>query len=115
MNWFTRIRTELLGYRIDPDLLNAYRTAIPSTINLDIEHSRNHYVATVKSIENEELPNKTLLVTEANTTDELVKMVNDLILTYKKIPIVYRPYYREILQPEGSVARAENLTLVKAS
>jgi hypothetical protein len=101
--------------KIDPDTFLAYKSAIPSTIDVNVKHAKNRYVATVKTIEHEALPKDAFLITEANSTDELVDMVNDLIFTYKRIPESYRPYYKQILKPEGSVSRSEELRLVKAA
>jgi hypothetical protein len=116
MRNLAEIWASIAGYKIDPDMLDAYRTAIPSTINLRIEHKKNHYIAEIKSIENEKLPRDIVLITEAQSDKELIHMVNDLILTYKNIPELYRPYFKSILSPSDSVkqTRKEELTLVKA-
>lgn len=115
MNWLSRLRAERFGYKVDPDTLVAYRSAIPSTIDLEISTSGDYYVATIKTIENEKLPKEVFLITEAESPDALVDMVNDLVFSYKNIPDIYRPYYKRILTPQGSVARTEKLKLVKAA
>lgn len=115
MRSFSKIRTKYFGYKVDPEVVIAYRTAIPSSIDLQINTKGDHFIATIKSVENKKLPKDTLLITEAKTPDALVDMVNDLIFAYKNIPENYRPFYRKILQPKGSVSRTENLTLVKAT
>lgn len=115
VNFLSAVRANFLGYKVDPDLLIAYRTAIPSTINLNINHEGDTYIATIKTIENHTLPKETFLITEADSEAQLVDQINDLVLTYKEIPEIYRPYYRQILKPEGSLAKAENLKLVKAA
>ena len=115
MNYIPSFLTRVLGYRVDPDTLIAYRTAIPSTVDLQINTRGDHYIAIIKRIEKERLQKNELLVTEAQTKDELVDMVNDLIFTYKNIPAVYRPYYKQILKPQGDVAPTNDLKLVKAA
>lgn len=100
--------------RIDPDTLIALRSAIPSTINLQVSTSGKSFVATVKSVDNQTLPKEVFLVTQGESAEELVNMVNDLIFSYKNIPVAYRPYYKQILRPIGTVARSENLKLVNA-
>lgn len=114
MSRLARLQAKILGYKIDPDVLNAYRSAIPSTIDLQINLKGDSYIATIKTVNNEKLPNDTFLITEAPSSEKLVDMVNDLIFSYKNIPEIYRPYYRQILKPEGSVAKTESLKLVKA-
>ena len=115
MRQFSRIRTKLLGYKIDPDMLRAYRSAIPSTIEVQVNTKADTYIATIKSVDGEVLPKEVFLITEAENADLLLDMVNDLVFSYKNIPETYRPYYKQILRPEGSVARTESLKLVKAS
>ncbi len=109
-----QLRVNLLGYKIDPDLLDAYRSAIPQHVNINISQENNHFIATINTIEHHKLPQDTFLITEANSNDELVDKVNDLILTYKKIPELYRPYYKRALKPEGSETKSKDLSLVKA-
>lgn len=116
MRWLSKITGNILGYyRVDPELVEAYRSAIPSTINLQINIRGDSYVATIKSVDNEKLPKETFLITEAQSQETLVDMVNDLIFTYKNIPETYRPFYRQILRPEGGISKTENLRLVKAT
>lgn len=115
MGKLPKLRAKLLGYKADPELVRAFRSAIPTTVNLQINLKGDTYIATIKSVDNKKLPKETFLVTEAPTQDSLVDMVNDLIFSYKNIPEVYRPYYKQILKPEGSVTRTENLKLVKAA
>lgn len=115
MNRLSKIWSKLFGYKVDPDVLNAYRSAIPSTINLDISLRGDSYIATVKSIDHKKLPKEVFLVTEAQNPDSLITMVNDLILSYKDIPDIYRPYYKQILRPRGDVSRTKNLELTKAA
>ena len=116
MNWLDRIVGNLLGYhKIDPELMEAYRSAIPSTVNLRIVVRGDSYVATIKSVDNEKLPEDVLLITEAQSEAALVDMINDLIFSYKKIPETYRRYYKRVLKPQGSVANAKDLRLVKAA
>lgn len=113
MKWLNKIRTELLG--VDPELVEAYRSAIPSAINLQINVKGDSYVATIKTVDNEKLPKEVFLITEAQSSEALVDMVNDLIFSYKNIPEAYRPFYKQILRPQGSVAKTENLRLIKAT
>ena len=107
------IRNKISG--VDPDTLNAYRSAIPHTVNLNIRLKGDSFIATINSVDNKSLPKEVLLVTEAETQEKLVDMVNDLVFTYKNIPEKYRPFYKKILKPEGEVSRNESLNLVKAA
>ena len=113
MSWLSKLRASLAG--IDPETLNAYRSAIPSTINVQVNQKADTFIATIISVENEKLPKEVFLVTEAPSKDSLVDMVNDLVFTYKNIPENYRPYYKQILRPEGAVSRTDNLKLVKSA
>jgi hypothetical protein len=115
MNWWSKVKTILFKYRVDPELVEAYRTAIPETIDIQVKTKGDNYIATVKSVNKEELPKEVFLITEAESQDDLVDMVNDLVFSYKNIPEQYRPYYKQVLKPEGSVSRTENLKLVKAA
>lgn len=116
MSKLATLRAKLLGYKADPDLVAAYRTVIPSTIDLQITTKGDHYIAVIKSIDKKKLLKEEYLITEATSEDKLITMVNDLIFAYKEIPEAYRPYYKLILQPEkeGKIAPKEHLKLVKA-
>lgn len=105
---------KLIGPRVDPDLVNAYRSAIPHDVQLDIQENGDTLLAIIKGMEHQPLPSEVLLITEAKSEDELVDMVNDLIFTYKRIPEKYRPFYKHILKPEGSVEGSSSLSLVKS-
>jgi|GEM_PF-6395106 len=108
------LRNKILGHRVDPELVDAYRSAIPHNIQVDIHQNGDTYIATITGVEHQPLPNEVFLITEAKTESELVDKVNDLIFTYKKIPEDYRPFYKQSLKPEGSLANAESLTLVRS-
>ena len=99
---------------VDPEVVIAYRTKIPSTIDLKITTKGDSFIAIIKTIDNQKLPKEEMLITEAQTQDKLVAMVNDLIFSYKGIPEQYRPFYGSILQPNDSVRKTESLKLVKA-
>jgi mevalonate kinase len=116
MKWLNKLKAGLWGYnKLDPDLVNAYRTSIPSSIDLQVSLRGDSYIATIKSIENEKLPKETFLITEARSQEALVDMVNDLIFSYKNIPEIYRPAYGRILKPQGSITRTESLKLMKVA
>ncbi|HUY52950.1 MAG TPA: hypothetical protein VMV24_00005 [Candidatus Dormibacteraeota bacterium] len=101
--------------KVDPELVEAYRSAIPSTIDIQVNTLGDSYIATVKTVNNEKLPKEIFLITEAQSPDGLISMVNDLIFSYKNIPAQYRPYYKQVLMPQGSVGKTENLNFVKAT
>ena len=109
------ILNKVLGFGVDPELVDAYRSAIPSDVQLKIAQNGDSYLATVSGIEHKSLPKEVFLVTEAKTEAELIDMVNDLIFTYKRIPENYRPFYKQILKPEGAIASSKSLSLVKSS
>lgn len=112
MNYLETIKSKIFG--IDPETLIAYRTAIPSTIDLRVDTIGDTFIATIESINKQILPKDEFLITEAHSQEQLVDMVNDLIFSYKNIPIAYRPYYKKILQPQGAVRKTNRLELVKA-
>lgn len=112
MQTLERLKLHIFG--IDPETFIAYRTTIPSTIDLRIETIGDNFVATIESLDKHELPKEELLVTEAKSQDDLIDMVNDLIFSYKQIPEAYRPYYKGTLRPQGDVRKTSKLELVKA-
>lgn len=112
MKYLEKMKLHILG--LDPETFIAYRTAIPLTIDLRIDTIGDSFVATIKSINKQDLPKEELLITEAHSQEELVNMVNDLVFSYKKIPEAYRPYYKNTLQPQGAIRKTNKLELVKA-
>lgn len=104
--WFGR-------WLVDPEVLNAYRTKIPNTITITFDKSDDKILIRVTSIDGKPVPRKALLVTEANTKEDVVAMVNDLIMGYREVPLVYRPWFEEILELRGDYAN-KKATLVKA-
>jgi hypothetical protein len=109
------LRNRIIGYRVDPELVDAYRSAIPNYIQLSIAQNGDSYLATITELDHEPMSKKILLVTEARTHEELIDMVNDLIFTYKRIPENYRPFYKQILKPEGEIKNSKSLSLVKSA
>jgi hypothetical protein len=108
-----RTISKLVGYKIDPEELNAYRSVIPDTLNVNVKEQDGHFIIQVNTIEGKKIDD--LLITEALGENNVVDMVNDLVLTYKRVPEEYRPYFKQILKPEGSSpTKSEALTLVKA-
>lgn len=112
MWWMKRVATNLLGYKVDPDELDAYRSVIPSEVNVNIKKIDDLQVATIKEIDGKKVQG--LLITEAPSDKELLLMVNDLVLTYKDVPERIRPYFKQVLKPEGTTRLSKELTLVKA-
>lgn len=112
MKTIEKLKLHIFG--VDPETFIAYRTAIPSSIDLSIDTIGDSFVATIKSIDKKNLPAGEFLITEAHSQDELINMVNDLIFSYKEIPEAYRPYYKGTLRPHGSIKKTKNLELVKA-
>lgn len=101
-----------LGYSIDPEELNAYRSVIPNHVLVNIDKQGRNYVIRVKTIDDKKL-SKDLLVTQARNQDEIVDMINDLVLMYRDVPEDYRPYFKRILTPEGNKRQEKDLVLVK--
>lgn len=98
---------------VNPEDVTAYRSTIPQTIDVSIERHAGMMVATINSIDGETIDG--LLVTEAQTFDEIVDNVNDLLFTYLKMPGKIRPFYSRILQPSSkTVKQSGKLTLVRA-
>ncbi len=114
MKTISTLKRRLLGNRIDPDQLDAYRSAIPENVQLRFTQNGDTVMAIVTGIDNKPVPKSVFLITEAEDNDKLVDQINDLIFTYKGIPEEYRPFYRQALTPEGSIAQAESLSLVKS-
>lgn len=107
------LRAKLLGYRIDPDELEAYRSVIPNEVDMHIESDGHTFIATVTSIDGHK-PDSDFLITEASNRDELVTMINDLVLTYVHVPEIYRPYFKRALKLKGQHNKNDSLTVVKA-
>lgn len=106
--------TRLFGrWLVDPEVLNAYRTKIPNSINVRFDESDGKIVISVVSIDGKPVPSKALLVTEANSKEEVIAMVNDLIMGYREVPLAYRPWFEESLELQGSL-NSKRATLVKA-
>jgi hypothetical protein len=115
MSMLKTIINVFTGNRVDPELVDAYRSAIPSNIQMTISQNGDTYMAIITGLEHNPLPKEVCLVTEATTEAKLVDMVNDLIFSYKRIPENYRPFYRNILKPEGSINTGAALSLVKSA
>lgn len=102
-----------LTERIDPETLNAWRSAIPQHVHVQVKIQDGLHVIVIDEINHEKLPKETLLISEASSRDGVQHMVNDLVLSYKRVPEIYRPYL-EILTLEGTTNKnANTLTLVK--
>ena len=112
MKTWDKLKIRILG--VDPETFIAYRTAIPTTIDLRVDSIGDSFVATINSIDKQDLPESEFLITEAQSQEELIDMVNDLVFSYKQIPEAYRPYYKRTLQPQGEVRQTGSLELVKA-
>ena len=107
------ILTKLFGYKIDPEVLHSYRTVIPDTLKFQYKLDGDGvYVITVTEIDGKPLDDKTLLVTQAGSKDEIVPAVHDLVMTYYEIPEELRPYYERDLTLDGKLR--SNSQLVKA-
>lgn len=104
--WFGR-------WLVDPEVLNAYRTKIPNSITINFDKSDDKIFISVTSIDGNPVPEKALLVTEANSEEDVIAMVNDLIMGYREVPVVYRPWFEEALELQGSFNK-KSATLVKA-
>ena len=114
MHYLSKLKRKLIGNPIDPDSRDAFRSAIPGSVQLSFSQNGDTVIATVTGIDHQPLPKTVFLITEANDDDQLVDQINDLIFTYKNIPEEYRPFYRQALKPEGNIAQAESLSLVKS-
>jgi hypothetical protein len=114
MKAFVSLKKIVFGQKVDPDLVAAFRSAIPRDVQVRVTQNGDTCMATITGIEHEPLSMGTLLVTEAKTESELIDMVNDLIFTYKRIPEACRPFYRQALKPEGMLSGSESLSLVRS-
>lgn len=90
---FDKLKIKLFG--VDNDLLAAYTSRMPSTIFVSIkEDPSGKYVAIIEGIHNSDE-----LVTEAETGQELLEMVNDAIYTVKDVPESYRTFMGGFVPP----------------
>lgn len=105
--WFGR-------WLVDPEILQAYRTKIPDSITVDFGKSDGKILITVASIDGKSVPDNALLVTEADSEEEVIAMINDLIMGYREVPVLYRPWFEEALELEGGLGSRKRATLVKA-
>jgi len=115
MKTFTTLRKIVSGQKADPDLIAAYRSAIPRDVQVRIVQNGDTWMARITGIEHKELAKEVFLVTEAKTEAELIDKVNDLVFTYKGIPEACRPYYKRALSPEGVLDGSESLSLVRSA
>ncbi len=98
--------------RIDPDEFNAYRTVIPNTVFVHFEKEGNKQIITIKSIDDKKVDD--LLISEAKNNEEALDVINDLVLMYKNVPELYRPYFKRILTPQDGKSKQKDHTLVKS-
>lgn len=96
----------------DPDVLNAYRNVIPNSIRIHQEDDNGSIIVKIIEINNDELDDSNLIITQVNKKTEVVPAVNDLIMTYFDIPSELRRYYEKQLVLEGHLNTES--TLVKA-
>lgn len=101
---------------VDLEERDAYRTAIPVSVNVSIVEDGDRLIARVNRLDDDEV--KGLLITEAPNHDQLVTMINDVILTYKNVPEQYRDEFSRLLLPEDpavftQVRESKSLNLVK--
>lgn len=101
----------------DPDEVAAYNTVLPRRIHVRLSKEGATLIATVDEVEGATI--KGLLITEAQSIDELIENVNDLIYSYVDMPPKIRPYYGNRFQPENTKANTnkkeiKELILVKS-
>ncbi len=115
MNILSRLKYRILP--ADPVSVAAYRTVLPKNIHVSVKKDKEYFIATVDKVNEEKITG--LLITEAKDMDSLIRMVNDLIFTYIKMPDNIRPYYGDIFKPEGyqgdskSIKGSNKLVLIK--
>lgn len=104
----------IFGYNPDPDTLESYRTVIPDRLKFHYETDKDgKYIISVTEIDEKPLDKKVLLVSEADTKDEILSTVHDLVMSYLNVPEDLRPYYERVLRLEGQLGK-ESAVLVKA-
>lgn len=92
-------KLKILLFGVDDDLLAAFTSRMPNTISVSItEDPSGRYVAKIKGIHNSDE-----IVTEAETGQELLEMVNDAIYTVKDVPESYRPHMGGFVPPANVV------------
>ncbi len=104
------LKTRIFG--VDPESVAAYHTVLPRNIHVDIKEDGGYFIAKVDEVGDSKIEG--LLITEAQSMDDLINNVNDLIFTYVNMPESIRPYYGNVFKPEGYKKNAKELTLVKA-
>jgi len=96
---------------VDDESVEAHRSMIPRTVDVNIRRDGEGYIATVVSIDKHDVNG--ILITQSNNYDGLIKSVNDLIYSYSKIPAKIRPRYGNVLRPTQKKQTGE-LELLRA-
>lgn len=91
---FEHIQQLLFSRRLDQDELFAMRWKIPTTLQIEIKESDGTYFAKVTSFGDDNV------VTQANTGQELVEMINDALYAYLDIPVQYKESIGFFMPPE---------------
>jgi hypothetical protein len=102
MNIFQRLSKNL--NQPDLDEVLAFQYKIPNSITVDIVKEGDQFIARVEKINGEELKKDTF-ITEAETINELVVEVNDMLLTYLDFPENIKPRMPQLLPPESELKR----------
>lgn len=82
----------------DQDEIIAYQYKIPKSITVSVNKKDGLYLAKVEKI-NDELLSSTTFLTEADTLTELIKDVNDMLLTYLDFPENIKSKMPQLLPP----------------
>lgn len=101
-----------LGYTIDPEELYAYRSVIPDTVFVHVDRNTYPYILRISEVDDKKIA-KDLLVSQATNEEEVVDVINDMVLMYRNVPEIYRPYFRRVLSPDGAQKKETDLVLVK--
>lgn len=83
----------------DLDEVMAFQYKLPRSIVVEIKREGDHFIARVKEI-NGEAMDKSTVITEAKNRVDLIKEINDILLTYLDFPENIKPRMPQLL-PEG--------------
>ncbi len=96
----------------DPDTLEAYRHMIPKQLRITHSEDDGFIISRIVEINGEAVDESELLITQSRDNSEVLRNVNDLVMTYCDVPLELRRYYENILEMDG-VNKQESV-LVKA-
>jgi hypothetical protein len=88
----------------DPDLLSAYSSKVPRSAHFESDRDRDGYwVIRITAIDDEKLGDDTLLISQTKHQSDILRQVNDLLMTHREIPNELRDYYESRITLQGDI------------